>query len=584
MSYIITNQDLLEISKNTMDLSIKIEVLRNTEILGVLTAAILNGSFTIDTNADIRRSCTLELLPDTDSDFSFGPDGLFWLNRLLKIYIGIQNKEHQVIWYSQGCFCIDQAESNYDATSNTLKLNCHDSMLLLNGTKNGNLGASKTVIPAYIENETTGEVVSYTIIRDVVIQILKQLGHIENYMVDDIGEYKAMPDYNRDWLQYREKHPLWNTLPYDLEFQAGDTVSSILMKLKNIYPNYEMFFDPENTFICQRIPSCYEDDIAVPNEVIQNILITEDLSIDFSTVRNLCMVWGNSINADYFSDTAVSYENNLYCVNLEGYEKYRARDTIAITIPAANEDNCFIRVNQLDALPVYDEVSGDFIKKGTLKENTIYVFKLQSKIRDEKETMAACLLGQWQAQALNVLVDGTESKEFYELSTGEKVRKFSETYFKDVYHCGRVSLTVIPNSPFTVQKLGEILDVKSGEEYANIQSDSMALARAEYENWKNCRLTDSITIQTKIIPFLEVNTKCSYRRSDKKMPEEYLIKSLSHSFSEGTTTWNLCKFYPLYQDTLDAIGTHKTLSDYKHGLLGKYTHEQLTQFIPGGLY
>lgn len=101
---------------------------------------------------------------------------------------------------------------------------------------------------------------------------------------------------------------------------------------------------------------------------------------------------------------------------------------------------------------------------------------------------------------------------------------------------------MIPDSPFTVQKLGEILDVKTGEEYSNIQSDSLALARAEYENWKNCRLTDAITIKTVIVPFADVNVKCAYQRSDMEYPQQYIMKSVSHNFSEGTTTWSMYRF------------------------------------------
>lgn len=238
----------------------------------------------------------------------------------------------------------------------------------------------------------------------------------------------------------------------------------------------------------------------------------------------------------------------------------------------------------MDVIPVYDEVTGAFISKDVLQAEEIYVFKIKYLSQKKETHTVAYLQGQWQVQAMNVLVDGTENQEEYTLTSGKKVSKYSQEYFQDVYNCKTVSLTVIPDSPFTVQKLGEILDVKTGEEYSNIQSDSLALARAEYENWKNCRLTDAITIKTVIVPFADVNVKCAYQRSDMEYPQQYIMKSVSHNFSEGTTTWSMYRFYPLYQDTLDAIGTHKTLSEYKHGLLGKYTHDQLTNFVSGGIY
>ena len=53
----------------------------------------------------------------------------------------------------------------------------------------------------------------------------------------------------------------WNAIPYDQEFECGATVAEILTTLRDLYPNYEMYFDEEANFVCKMIPSCYEDDI-----------------------------------------------------------------------------------------------------------------------------------------------------------------------------------------------------------------------------------------------------------------------------------------------------------------------------------
>lgn len=608
MSYFITNQDLAQVSSNQLDLSVKMEILsKEQEIVGVIQGNIVSASFHLDSGADIRRTCDLELYPDTASKLALKEDGLLWLSRAIRLSIGVcitpqgdssENRSHQYMeplskgtfpykkgytWYSQGYYYLENAESSYDITTNLLKLSCSDFMILLNGTKNGSLGVLQTTIPAYAEKEPTGEVVEYYAIRDVMIQTLEQLAHIKQYIIDDMGEYMAMPDYNRTWEKYRKEHPLWNAIPYDLGFDAGCSVYSILTQLRDLYPNYEMFFDTEGTFICQMIPSCYQDDLTYSNEFLQKLLLSEDISLDMSSVRNICMVWGRVIQADYYTELC-TYSDNIYSATVDSYEKYQLGDTVAIKVSAVNGSNCFLKLNQLDTLPVYDEVTGAFITKGTFQAEGVYVFKLKYITQNQDAHLAAFLLGQWQVQALNVLVDGTQSTIDYSLSTGGTVKKYSKEYFQDIYHCKTVSLTVIPDSPFTVQKIGEILDVKNGEEFNKISSDSMALARAEYENWKNCRLTDSITIKTKIVPFADVNVKCAYQRSDFETPQQYIITSVSHSLSEGTTTWTMYRFYPLYQDTLDAIGIHKTLTDYKHGLLGKYTHDQLLDFVSGGTY
>lgn len=344
MSYIITNEDLERVKGNQIDISLKIEVLQeNRSIVGVLQGNLIGGDFTMDANSDSsRRSCDFQIIPDYVTGIFLHQEGLIWLDKAFKIYIGIKDKKGHYVWYSQGYYYCDSAESTYDATSNTLKLACKDFMIKLDGTKNEYLGALTTTIPAYIEKKDTGEIVKYNIIRDVVIQILKQLAHIENYMIDDIGEYKAMPEYNSNWANYREEHPLWNTVPYDLDFEAGCTIFSMLSELRDLYPNYEMFFDTEGSFICHMIPSCYQDDLTYSSEFLRRILISEDFSIDMSSVRNMCMVWGNVIEPDFYTETC-SYANNIYSSTVENYESYRIGDTIAVKIPSVNNANCFLK-------------------------------------------------------------------------------------------------------------------------------------------------------------------------------------------------------------------------------------------------
>lgn len=98
------------------------------------------------------------------------------------------------------------------------------------------------------------------------------------------------------------------------------------------------------------------------------------------------------------------------------------------------------------------------------------------------------------------------------------------------------------------------------------------------ENWKNCRLTDNITITTALLPFLDVNKKVSYRRSDSDVEHQYIISSISHDFSGFTTTITMYRFYPLYENMIKKVGVHKNLDKYTNEQLSRLTHEQLTAF------
>ena len=80
------------------------------------------------------------------------------------------------------------------------------------------------------------------------------------------------------------------------------------------------------------------------------------------------------------------------------------------------------------------------------------------------------------------------SSEQYTCADGTVTTKYTKKYFQDKYNVDTVSLKIIKDSPFTVQRLGEErLDVKSGDVYENISSDSLALERAEYELFVDAR-------------------------------------------------------------------------------------------------
>ena len=553
----ITNRDKKLITQNIIELRFKIEIYdENNRILDVLDGGIVGGSSAINAESDITRTFSINVIPNRQFDIRIKEHNLIWINRKVKLCIGINDKLRNIyVWFPQGEYVFTNTSITYDAITNQVSVNCSDMVSKLNGTKNGQLGQSIIKYPAYIEDETTGEVIKYNYIRDQVITTLTQLAKITDYNIDDIGEYKAMPQYNDDWEKYRKESKVkvkdgtlmetWNATPFDQEFSSGCNVWNILTTFRDLYPNYEMFFDENGTFVCQMIPSCYDDDIILDNDFLQSIYISENTNIDLSTIRNICEVWGESIEADFYADSS-SYTNNIYSCSINGYEeKYYNGDNIAIRIATTNSNSPKLKVNEFVDIDIYDDNTEKPLEANKLEANEVYVFKIRKKHIDGSDVIRAYLLGHYQAHGINVLTNGTVGEDFTTTS-GKVVSLYSLEYFKEVYGCEDVEFTIIEDSPFTVQKLGEILDVKTGGEYENITSTSLALHRAEWENWKNTRLTDNINLTTKICPFLDVNIKVSYKRHDEDDEKQYIIKSISHDFSGGTSNINMIRFYPLY--------------------------------------
>lgn len=586
MADIITQEDLLIVLQHSADphMKLKIEVLdSNQKIIDTLNCGLTGGSVSISGESDIRRTASFVIQPTLKDKIKLTENSLLWLNKDIRISIGLYNaRTKQYKYYPLGYYVYTDTSGTYDATADSLSVSCADFMKKLDGTKNGQLGSSIISYPAYKENEVTGEVIEYNIIRNAVIETLERLAHITNHRIDDIGAYMALPDYNDAWQQYRDNHETWNAIPFDQEFSAGCSVLSILTTFRDLYPNYEMFFDMEtNTFICQLKPMCYEDDIYVDNHFLQRVLISENTSVDMTTVRNICEVWGQVIDTDFYTEKC-SYSNNTYSSTISGYEEgYYNGDVIAIKIPSANQKGSQLNINNFGSIPILNEANEEPVKANELKANEIYAFKIKKKRIDGQNVMKAYLLGQWQVHAMNVLTNGKKSGQFVTGSDGKEYELYSKEYFQKFYNCERVDMTIIANSPFTVEKLGEIPDIKVSGEFENITSNDLAADRAKWENWKNCRLTDNITITTALLPFLDVNKKISYKRSDSDREQQYIISSISHDFAGYTTTITMYRFYPLYETLLAEKGTHKVLSEFSHGVLGKYTHEELTSIVSG---
>ena len=586
MADLVTQEDLLIVLQHSSDpmLRLNIEVLnQNQKVIDILNCGIQSGSMSINGQSDIRRTANFVVQPTLKEKIKLTENSLLWLNKDIRMSVGLYNqRSKQYKYYPLGCYVYTDTSGTYDATTDNITINCADFMKKLDGTKNGQLGALIISYPAYKENEETGEVIEYNIIRNAVIETLEKLARITNHRIDDIGEYKALPEYNEAWEEYREKNETWNTIPFDQEFSAGCSVLSILTAFRDLYPNYEMFFDMEtNTFICQLKPMCYEDDLYIDNSFLKRVLISENISVDMTTVKNICEVWGQIIETDFY-DEECTYTDNIYSSTIEEYnEGYFNGDTIALKIPSANRDGANLQINEFEAIPILNETNEEPIKANELKQNEVYAFKIKKKRVEENDEVKAYLLGQWQVHAINVLTNGKRSGKYVTSSDGLEYELYSKEYFQKFYNCERVDMTIVADSPFVVEKLGEILDVKVNGEFDNITSNDLASDRAKWENWKNCRLTDNITITTALLPFLDVNKKVSYKCSDSDKEHQYIISSISHDFAGYTTTITMYRFYPLYENIIREIGTNKVLTAFRHGVLSKYTHEELTKVSHG---
>lgn len=629
------------------------------------------GSINLDGNSAIRRTASFSITP-TDQITNISEQSLVWLNKNVTVTLYINGET-----FHMGEFLYTSANATYDSSTNLMTIELSDWMAKLDGTINGQIGGAPTIVcPAYKEDPDTGEPLEYSTIKGYITKQLEACGMAEytgtgsrmnKYVVDDIGEYYCMPHPDHpewDWQEYRARYPLWNTVPYDLEFSIGCTNWDIISELVNLYPNYEAYFDEYGTFRVNMIPSEYTEDYDFQYEDYIDMVISENISTDLTTVRNVCEVWGATLDADWyannvrhdyvvdyevwfqsnttsgeksvrmvwncysptsgstreestevcgtygsfekdFHDLHLSYSNqtltitsrytylsaegqqfsegqvivsrnhehwgdlfmwnrvvlliskgnlgtDTYSVILDGYpEDYRTSTRFGVKFSENSYTAQMMRINDLDALPIIDFSTKEPIGANYFDLNEIHVFQVvKIRISDDNYTHQIYYVGVAQAHAINVLTNGETgpSVPYIDDQGIERyVMKYSEDYYKIFLNCRHVTFTLQPDSPFVVQKLGDRLDVKADGEFSNIRSDELAIERAEYENWKNTRLSDTVSITTKLMPFVEPNMKISYKKSGYNFVDDFIVQSVAHDFDQGTTTINMSTFYPLYR-------------------------------------
>ena len=230
-----------------------------------LSGVVLDGAtFNIDATSDIRRTCSISLIPkDSSFDIKFG--GKIWLDKYVQIYIGIEDikNNNEVVYTNMGIYLINNPSHVYDATNNTITINGIDMMAKLTGLRNGYLEGMEYQVKA---NENIKNVMQSTI----------ELGGFTKYRIDN-----------------PQPTP---TVPNDISISIGGTIYDLLYQLGDINANYQMYFDVNGVFYYNLIPSGENEQIMVDDDIWKKTLISYDTSISFENVKNYIEVYGKTLD------------------------------------------------------------------------------------------------------------------------------------------------------------------------------------------------------------------------------------------------------------------------------------------------
>ena len=290
------------------------------EIQGLITG----GNINIDGKSSVRRTSNLSVyLKENDYAGITNVGNLFSLNKKIYIEIGYKNTttkytEHDIIWYPQGVYVINGASTSRGNNGTTINLQVKDKMCLLNGECGGTIPAAtqfdqyetidekgmykieKPLISQIIRelvNHFGGEQIGKIIISDIdnrLKTVMKWVGGTPVYAILNSGSYSMTTDYTvavsadsyKSYTYGQDVGFIYSdfTYPSELIANAGDSVCTILDKIKNTLGNYEYFYDLDGNFVFQEIKNYLN---TTQTTVILNELKNEDYILDLSRGKSV---------------------------------------------------------------------------------------------------------------------------------------------------------------------------------------------------------------------------------------------------------------------------------------------------------
>lgn len=435
-----------------------------------LEGNVISGNVQINADSDIRRTCDISLVV-TDSSFDVQAGGEIWIDKLIQIFVGVEDSHtSEIEWTNMGIYLINQPSYQYEAATHTLTFSGVDLMSRMTGLRNGYLIGVTYKIP--VGNN----------IREVIIAILAENG-FKKYVVSEC--YNTNGDIQ--------------DVPYDMEYEMGSSWYDMLSDLRDILPNYQIYFDVDGVFHYEPILYTDSEPIMIDDSVWDENVISETVNVDFESVKNSIEVYGKTHDIDNYPSSVV-IENGNIKLTIADLTKLEEYVMIGFTLEQNVTGNITIQVNSLGTQPL---IGPDGKQMTSLEKDEYWVARYTKDNKWE-------FLGHYQAYGI----------------------------YKDEN----------PQSPFYIgNPAGEIKLVLYGGEYEYIFSDDLAEQRAKFEIYQRCRMNDTINITCVPIYWADVNWMITYTPLDKTEVKQYTIKSISTSLDpNGTQTMELSSYYPYY--------------------------------------
>ena len=285
----------------------KITVLSSSEeTIGEIQGIITGGTINVNGSSSIRRTGSLQMIANESNRKITDVDNLISINKRIKVEIGLQNEEYNhgaIVWFNLGHYVITNASINHALQGTNISLNIKDYAALLNGEVGGIIPNGVTHRPIKNENGDL-EPVEFEVLIKSLLREYTDID-ISNAIIDVRGKRTNLVSIDGVWYlknttrwtssnllyaDYKEYGEAENKKHYyllslsppavsddqdlvfnyndnigykltkftypakkELSSNAGESVASVLDKIKGALGNFEYFFDVNGKFYFKEI-------------------------------------------------------------------------------------------------------------------------------------------------------------------------------------------------------------------------------------------------------------------------------------------------------------------------------------------
>lgn len=277
MANIVTAAQVNTTKQTIRDLSVRIDVLNyDYSAGGSLSGNVIDGNISINANSDIRR--TLSISTIVTDQINIDVNSTLWFDKYIQVYVGVDDQNTgAIVWTNMGIYIINTPTYAYDAETFTLSFEAVDLMGMLTGLRKGNL-----LYEYFIPHGSN--------VKEVMTAVLEEAGFTK-YIISECTNIDGS-------IQ---------EVPYDMNFDLGSTWYNILDSLRQILPQYQIYFDVDGVFHYELLPLTNEEPVRVDDTIWKENVLGETVNIDFQSVKNYVRVYGTTHDASFYpASTTVS--------------------------------------------------------------------------------------------------------------------------------------------------------------------------------------------------------------------------------------------------------------------------------------